>query len=291
MEIIKNHDAETRFKSLQTFDDIVTCEIMRHGIFSDGSELPSLTRLYNEFFLPAPTSRRKEVFEHVKVIVTGLGGWTAAAFTPFMILDDDIGIVSTATIDYVSLAPLIDGDPMSRPKDVVTMITKAIPRNPAALFGGLLALGDPRVCLLIMPLRHGFDANDAEIVSNCHSGFTTKSAVEFYLDWLRELIDRQDDEGLSVFGHVAAGLYRLAAVHRATPFINDGLRPFPVPSDEITGGWSSMTRIEPEEFASSISGRLYDLERRERAPKVMPHVIRAFGLKPRTPPTDTSHTH
>ena len=170
------------------------------------------------------------------------------------------------------------------------MIVDGVPRNPAAVIGGLLALGDPRVCALVSPLRHMLDASQTETVTKCFSGFTAKCVVDFYLDWLEELVDRQDYEGLALFGHVAAGLYRLAD-RRVVPFINDGLRPFPVPSAENAGDWSSIRRIDPDEFARSIADRLYDLERREGAPKVMPHAIRAFGLTPKTPVADTACTH
>lgn len=44
-----------------------------------------------------------------------------------------------------------------------------------------------------------------------------------------------------------------------------------------------MRAIDANEFADLIADRLYDLERREGFPKTMPHVLRAFGLMPRTP--------
>jgi hypothetical protein len=61
-------------------------------------------------------------------------------------------------------------------------------------------------------------------VTKCFSGFTAKCVVDFYLDWLNELVDRSDYEGEGVFGNVVAGLYRLADA-RSIPFIADGLRP------------------------------------------------------------------
>ncbi|MFA6031567.1 MAG: hypothetical protein WC889_01555 [Myxococcota bacterium] len=280
LDVVRNDDPEVRVRTLTAFDDLMTCEILRHGIFRSESELPSLAALYNEYFLPAPLDRRKEVFEHVKGLVTVLGGDVACAFNPFMLLDEDVGIVSTATIDYCSFSPLIDGDPMSRPQDVVTMIRKAIPRNPAAAFGGLLALGDPRVCKLILPLREHLDVNQVQIVSNCHSGLTYKCNVEFYLDWLEEFVDRVDQEGLAMFGHIAAGLYRLS--NSRVPNILDGQRPFPFRSDD-----TSQFFIDRQDFASSISARLYALEEQENAPKLMPHLIRLFGMTPRTVPNDT----
>ena len=73
MDIVKNHDPQVRVNSLHSFDDMMTCEFLRHGIFEDLSELPGLIRLYNEFFLPAPVARRKEVYCHVKMIVSRNG--------------------------------------------------------------------------------------------------------------------------------------------------------------------------------------------------------------------------
>jgi len=73
---------------------------------------------------------------------------------------------------------------------------------------------------------------------------------------------------------------------RRLPWITDGLRPFPVSGPEAELAWSSMTRIDPTEFAHAIADRLYELERRESAPKVMPHIVRAFGLTPRTQLSD-----
>jgi hypothetical protein len=69
------------------------------------------------------------------MIVSQIGGWTVGAMTPFMLLDPDMGIVSTATIDYASLGSLLDDDPMSRPKDAISMVAKEIPANPATVIG------------------------------------------------------------------------------------------------------------------------------------------------------------
>jgi hypothetical protein len=284
MAVVHEQDPEKRALSLHALDDLMTCEALRHGIFDDRAALPSLMRFYDEFFLKAPVDRRREIYRHVAMIASQIGGWTAGAMTPFMLLDPDMGIVSTATIDYTSLGSLLNNDPMTRPKDAISMIEKGIPRNPAAVIGGLLALGDPRVCRLLVPLRASLDEHQVETVTKCFSGVTAKCVVEFYLDWLDELIDRRDYEGLSIFGHVAAGLYRLAHA-RSVPFISDGQRPFPVPRGEAAE-WPDRKQIDPREFAASIASRILDLEGREAPPKVLPHAIRAFGLTPRTASQD-----
>lgn len=165
------------------------------------------------------------------------------------------------------------------------MIANNVPENPAAVIGGLIALGDPRVCDLVAPLRTALDADKVAVVTKCHSGATAKCVVDFYLDWLDELVDRRDYDGEGIFGHVAAGLYRLAN-DRKGPFVAEGLRPFPVPGAGDNPEWPDMRSIDAREFAESIAERLFDLERREAIPKVMPHAIRAFGLSPKSSSAD-----
>jgi hypothetical protein len=127
---------------------------------------------------------------------------------------------------------------------------------------------------LLTPLRTSLNEDQVATVTKCFSGFTAKCVVDFYLDWLNELVDRRDYESESIFGHVAAGLYRLADA-RSFPFITDGLRPFPAPQEKNSGR-SDIKQIDPQEFAVSIASRIFDLERREGAPRVLPHAIRAL---------------
>jgi hypothetical protein len=98
--------------------------------------------------------------------------------------------------------------------------------------------------------------------------------------------DRRDPVSESNFGNVAAGLTRIA-LQRTVPFVLDGLRPFPFPSAN-SGAVRHMREINRADFASSIADALYDLEVCESAPKVMPHAIRAFGLKARTSNCDVA---
>ena len=164
---------------------------------------------------------------------------------------------------------------------MMTMINHGIPRNLGAVTGGLLCLGDPRVCELIIPVRDKLTREQIVTVTHCFSGLMYKCVVEFYLDWLDKLVDQQDYESLDVFGNVAAGLTRHA--WGQSPVVIDGIRPFPVQS----GQWA-IREIDRSEFSATIADRLYDLEGREHAPKVMPHVIRAFGLVPKSSPKDVA---
>ena len=282
MDVVAIDDTEVRVNSLHTLDDMAVCEMLRYGISGDGSQVPNLMKFYRELFMMAPVERRWQIYKDLVEMVRWLGGNTVGALQPFMFMDTDIQIVSTATIDYASIGSLFtNNDPMSRPIDTINMVAHGIATVPAAVIGGLLALGDPRVCKLIEPLRRGWDHEQARIVSICHSGLTAKCVVEFYLDWLDELIEREDWDSQAKLGNVLAGLCRQAG-QRQLPVIVDGLRPFPYDDEDQT--W--MKSIEPDAFAASIADRLYDLEEREAAPKGMPHAIAAFGLVPKTPRSD-----
>jgi hypothetical protein len=286
MAVVLNKDKTERYAAFTQVDDLVTCECLRHGITNDISALPDVISLFDNQFINLPLSDKRRIYSHVAYIVPQLGGDYAGAFTPFMMLDRDISIVSTATIDYTSIGSLIEDDPMARPKDALNMILRNLPRNPAAVFGGLLVLGDPRVCELLAPLRPHIDADFVAEITKCFSGFSYKCVIEFYLDWLSMLVDARDPVSEGVFGNVAAGLYRILS-GRDLPFIIDGLRPFPASNR----GSSTIVQINPDDFAQEIASQLYALEEREGGPKVLPHIIRAFGLAPRTPIENTALMH
>lgn len=69
MEIVQNHDDETRVRSLHTLDDMMACEALRHGIYNDPTKLPQLAEFYRRYFLEAPVERRREIYGHVAMIV------------------------------------------------------------------------------------------------------------------------------------------------------------------------------------------------------------------------------
>jgi hypothetical protein len=284
MAVVLNDSIEERYATLKTIDDLITCECIRYGYLNDPSLIPNIVTLFNDIFFGQTLETKRRIYSHVAMIVSEFEGRLVGAFMPFMMIDTDLGIVSTATVDYASLGPLINNDPMTRPLDVIDMLHRNLPRNSAAVIGGLLVLGDPRVCKLLEPLRPTIEADQVADITKAFSCFSTKCVIEFYLDWIEELVDERDYQSESVIGHVMAGLGRLAK-YRTHPFIIDGLRPFPVPP-QGTSAWPSMSQIDFDEFTQSIALRLYDLERRESMPKVMPHVIRAFGLEPRTPSED-----
>lgn len=246
MKLMMNDNSEERLSGLKTIDDIIVCECLRYGYFNDPAMIQGVVRLFDEIYSEQSLEIKRRIYSHVAMIVPQLGGNLAGAYTPFMMLEDELGIVSTATVDYASIGTLSDNNPMTRPVDIIMMIELNMPRNPAAVIGGLLVLGDPRVCKLLEPLRSSIPADYVPEITKSFSGFSYKCVIEFYLDCIEELIDERDFESESVIGHVIAGLYRIAKFNKYDCIL-DGLRPFPVPQQDPSK--TTVKRLAIEDFA------------------------------------------
>jgi hypothetical protein len=283
MEVVMNHDPEARLNSLKWFVDIAICEIIRYGIFNDERMIQPLAQVYREMIAKAPEETRLEIFNHVKGMVENTDFVSPNAFLPFIAEDSGRGIVSTAVIDYVSLAALTNGDPMSRVKDIVDMIESRRLQNEGGAFGALLHLGDDRVCKLLVPLRDALNENAVREATNCGTGLMYGSTVDFYLDWLEGM----EGEG-SLFALVASGLALVPKRATIKESVFTGRRPFPVNSVSQEE-WAVLRKEVPlADYRKRIGMRLLDLERSEPPPRVMPHVVAEWGLKPVTDPSETA---
>jgi hypothetical protein len=283
-QIVTNHDPEQRFASLSTLDDLLLGEVIRYGMFNRQEMIGPLRGLYRQLATKMSDEDRYSVFRHVVGFIENTSVVSTNALLPFIAEDRARMIVSTAVIDYVSLGPLSNNDPMSRVKDIVGMIESGMLENEGAAFGALLHIGDKRVCDLLIPLRDCLDHDAMNEAVKCSTGFIHSATVDFYLDWL-EGMEGVDQDG--AFGVVASGLGLLKKKSRMDQ-VATGYRPFPVQGVTPEQWKSSMKRIPLAEYVQRISRRMYALERSEPAPRVMPHVLTEWGLKPLTDPADTA---
>ena len=285
MQAVMNDDQKARMDLLPNFEDVIICEIVRYGIFNDEKMVPPLRQLYTEVIMKAPKEKRMEIFTHVKGMVENTEFVSPNALLPFIFWDDERGIVSTAVIDYVSLAPLTNDDPMSRVKGIVGLIERGSLRNDGAAFGALLFLGDDRVCSLLVPVRDTLDENDIRDATNCMTGAMYGPTVDFYLDWLEGMGGDKKD---LLFGLVASGLLLIPKRAMLKNRVFTGPRPFPVNSISQEE-WTALQKEVPlADYRKRIEKRLQNLERSEPAPRVMPHVLAEWGLKSVTDPSETA---
>ncbi len=280
---------EDRVRALNgNMEDVALCEVIRHGD-PYGPPLEPLFKFYREVVLGFPVQRRFHLFGHVRRVVEEDREWISQrALLPFIVTEPERDIVATAVIDYVSVGPLKNGDPMTRPKEIVDLIRRGDVRNRGAVFGGLLHLGDERVCRLIRPLRDLLDAEEVGVAIKCTTGFLHSVVVEFEIEWLEEMDGEERDR---LFGIVAAGLTNHVRQNRQDVVFTSGERSFPIPHGITTDARVRENRerarlVTVAEYARRLAPRLYALERSEPPPRVMPHLLAAWNLPSETDPRE-----
>jgi hypothetical protein len=283
-EIVHDDDPDERVAGFKTIDELLLCEVVRYGAYNREEMIGPLAKFYRGPVMQMAQEQRFVIFRHVARFVEHTSVVSPNAFLPFIAHDDDRRIVSTAVIDYVSLGPLTDGDPMSRVKDIIGMIESDALENEGAAFGALLHIGDKRVCDLLIPLRDSLDSDAMNEAVKCSTGFIHSATVDFYLDWL-EGMEGVDQDG--AFGIVASGLGLLKKKSRADQ-VATGYRPFPVQGVTSEQWKAALKPIPLAEYVQRASRRMYALERSELPPRVMPHVVTEWGLEPLTDPAEAA---
>jgi hypothetical protein len=282
-DLVRDDDADRRLAGAPTMDDLVMCEIVRYGVSNDAQVIEPLADLYRRYAEHAAPDVRLRMFRNVTALVQNTTVVSINAFLPFLMEDPDGSVVSTAAIDWVSVGPIDDGDPMSRVRDVVGMIGGVRMRNTGAAFGALLNLGDDRVCRLLLPMRDGLEPDTIDAIARTSTGFLYTATVEFYLDWLEGLDGDLQDR---VFGSVASGLAQLRK-RSGLDMVFSGRRPFPATTASPEDWRSMQSTTDLATYTRSIAPRLYALERTEPPPRVMPIVLETWGLTPRSSPEET----
>jgi TPR repeat protein len=256
--------------------DALMGEIIRAGYFSDQDTLANAERKYRKACEDGlETKLRKHLFQEVTAFTQHFDDCAATTYLPFILEDDDAGIVSTATLDYVSVGKIPEGaDPMLLPRHTVELLGSRVIRNRGAVFGGLLNTGDPRVCELLWETRSTLTQDEINQACICNSGFIGSTTVEFYLRWLEEIVHSGRDD---LFGKLASGL---ALIRRnvQTEFVFTGYRPFPYSSLKGEELRASLKPVPLDDYTREIAPRMLKLAFDEPQPKVMPEVLTIWGI-------------
>jgi hypothetical protein len=213
------------------------------------------------------------------------GTTPADAVLPFLLWDTEPQVISTAALIYAQLSPLVDGDPMTGPKRVVSHLDRddSDPRRAAAILGGLAALGDARVLQLIEQRWEHIRADEAaaDLIALLAHAMPTVAIVEFLVGRLERWV-ADGEEG--PIGHVVPALVNLAA-GAATPKPNPEANG--VPDVERTfPSWAAPEGANPvrfrnarsvHDFGITIMPRFARIAQSETYPRLLPKAMRAWG--------------
>lgn len=247
-----------------------------YGATCEEDLIASLVPLYSTVRDLTPAADRARVLSAIRSAIDDVG-LSCNALLPFILLDDDVGIVSTAALDLAMYQP---GGPdgLEGVRRIIGHIERGEVQDRGAAFGGLLLLGDARVCALLRPPRVALEADEVKTaVLRCSSGFVYEAVIDFYLDWLDSL---PGDESDARYAHVASALHLMP--ERMNPRkVVSVKREFgetdPRKRVRLLGEWSLS------EMGKRMEPRLVALEAREPPPKISSAILRAWGLSPRAP--------
>lgn len=251
---------------------------LKYGAAHDASRIRMLRGLYERVVGETTVKQRKILFSRLDdAVIEGLG--TADTFLPIIYVEPNIGLVSSASMSFIQLHPVKDGDPLTGSKTLREMID-ALQRFPkpdeflellrcrqkfdrllppfsarkVGMLQGLLLLGDRRALPLVD--RCWRDLADAEqmALTKVHSGFVYATLVDFFLGWISEASDY-------ILGGVATTLLRMPSMNYSR--VIDVERSFPATGPNggkpirLLGDWAFP------EYYNQIESRLAALFERE----------------------------
>jgi hypothetical protein len=134
----------------------------------------------------------------IESFVTGIeeGKTDINALLPFIRLDPDPAVVSSATLASATLFELIDNDPLTGPRQMLEA-SESFMSSPddqvraAWMIHGLVLLGDARVAALLSGIWDSFDLDVRAELAEIQPTFVHKASIDFFLDWL-ENADLED---------------------------------------------------------------------------------------------------
>ncbi len=256
--------------------DALMGEIIRAGYFTDDTTLANAERKYRQACDDGlETQLRRQLFQEVTTFTQQFDDCAATTYLPFIFEDNDAGIVSTATLDFVSVGQIPEGaDPMLLPRQIVGWLSSKVIQNRGAVFGGLLNTGDPRVSKLLWDVRSTLSEDELNQACQCNTGFLAAATVEFYLAWLDEAAKSGRHD---LFRKLAPGL-ALIRRNARTEVVFTGLRPFPYSSLQGEQLRACLKPVHLDHYTRDIAQRMLELASSEPEPKVMPEVLAAWGI-------------
>lgn len=260
--------------------------LAEYGQLNDVRMVSDLLEQYRKYMTEASAEERFELMQAVTSLVTD-GTTSINALNPFVSVEVDFSVASTAALNYAVLMPLDQGDPMTGPKYILGLARSHPDQDMrTALLAGLISLGDQRVTELLIGQWSLLDVPHQVQLTRVWNENPWAGTVEFYIRWLESLVDDGQP-----FGAIAGLLARMPADSKYTT-VHDCERPFPINSPEaqaakdeasakgqpfgyrILGDWTFA------EYGELIGRRLAAIERREPPPKVMTAVLQAWGITP-----------
>ncbi len=254
--------------------------VVAYGITCDESIIPDLGRFYEYCLRVLPEDTRFEVFIAIQSALMA-GATSTNALFPVIFSETSAGIASTATIDYAMLHPCAPDDPLSGVRLIAKWVSQSQLGNRAAIFGGLLSLGDRRLEEILASLVGHLTVDQIFEAASTTTGMPTVGAFELWLGWL-ELCIQAGQGHTNFFAAFASGIVRLVKSARVPQFA-DVERNFGYAAHKGESAMRILETLNVPDLAQRYAQRLYALEEAEPPPKIMSQVLIEYGLEAKAP--------
>jgi hypothetical protein len=269
----------------ESFSQFLVEALLYYGCTGRADDIPRLNALYEHAVATLdPVTRREQV------LAAGTAGERARAhcflYLPALVVDPDESVVSSATIGMVMLsAAMDDGSPRAF-GELGPLFERRRFKNPGAVFGGLVALGDRRFHPFLERLKPHLAEEDVSTAARIRTGFLTHGQVEFWLRWCEELAPRHDRQSEALFGRVASAM-GLMLRGRVTGVVTDVERRYPC-FDPEGQAVVTLETVGFDDYAKRIAPRLYAIEAAEQPPRVFADVLKMWGFEPAAPASEAA---
>lgn len=235
------------------------------GVRRDPATSAVLGDLYERLLTDVTVEERAGLIEDLAASIAG-GATTVLALLPVLQRERDAALVRTAALVFAMRMAPTEGDVMTGPRMVRTLIEHAEPDGVrAGLAGALLALGDLRVKPLLDGLWAALPPAAIDALLALPRPMATRLEVEFLLAGL------EDAEPVR-FARIAESLVRLARESEGVILELERELPAGKSGEALT----VLREFTPASLGETLSERFAGLERRAE-PGAMAAVSAAFG--------------
>jgi TPR repeat protein len=262
--------------SMDRLADLLRQSIILYGLEINMDDIKHISRLYQAALARGMDGETRLLIENEVLRTLTERRISTVAFLPFLVHDPDQQVASKAVIDFVSESGYKDGE-LYALGELRALFNGGNLANQAAVFGGLVALGDVEVEPLLDEVRSLLTSKEVTAAAKVHTHFLKHRTIQYWLRWCKELVLLKDEESQKKFGGCASAV-SLCLRNDTHRVVTDAKRNFP-----CTGKAEPITRIRSwsiDKYAEFIAPELYELEAIEDAPKLFSDVLRDWGLKP-----------
>jgi hypothetical protein len=284
LESLEHLDELMASEQWRDFEDDRLVDLLRMLFFGYGyegatSHVPNISKVYQHSLAKGMDADTRAMLEAEMVQLVDSEKLLPVVFLPFLVLDDAVPITTKAAIDFVSSSDYVNGE-LHAFGELRNLFTRSTLANRAAVFGALVAMGDQEVLKFLEELRPMMSTEEVRQAARVHTQFPQHHAIQFWLQWAKQLVNSSNDDDQRTFGSCASALI-LVLEHDIVGRVSAGKRNFPCQKNP------SAITIEQEwsldEYADVLAPDLYAIETAEAAPRLFSDVLRKWGLEPRAP--------